>query len=151
MSINISTNSWHYKMAYNVWDFFGKSLSNSLCGYFWQVVFAPIVAIGCTLIVSAICLLLATGAFYVSGAMVGPALAHFGILPDTFLDKGPFNWRFVILSIIIDLIIVAYFLVKNYIKKHKKVKNTTKQSNIVIEFVKSKKQKICPLIKFIDK
>lgn len=157
--LNIKKSSWHYRMVDAVWaDFFNKNISNSLCGYFWQVVFAPIVTIGMIAVILAVIGVLGAGVFYVVGAVIGNILAQFGLLPSSFLlEKGVFKWEHVYASIVVDLLIAAFFYSKYKYRLYKERKraersqsNEPEKVNLVVEFVKAKKRKVCPVLNFVD-
>lgn len=155
--MDINTKSWHYRMVEAVWeDFLNKDISTTLCGYFWQVVFAPIICIVLFSAVLAVIAILGAGAFYIIGGIVGDLLANFGILPPEFaLEKGVFKWEHVYASIVCDIIIGAlwYGRYKHYKYKQEKAyeKNEPKEVNLFVEFIKAKKRKICPILNFVDK
>lgn len=157
--LNIKKSSWHYRMVDAVWaDFFNKNISNSLCGYFWQVVFAPIVTIVMAAVILAVIAILGSGVFYVVGAVIGNLLAHFGLLPSSFLlEKGVFKWEHVYASIGIDILIAAFFYSRYKYRQYKERKRAERslsdepeKVNLVVEFVKAKKRKVCPVLNFVD-
>lgn len=143
-----------------VWsDFFNKNISNSLCGYFWQVVFAPIVTIGMIGVVLAVAGIFLAGALYIVGDVVGGILAQFGILPASFLsEKGVFKWEHVYASIVFDLIFAGILFGRYKYYKYKERKRFERSTstepvkvNLVVEFIKAKKRKVCPVLNFVDK
>ena len=151
--MNISRNSWHYRLADFMLDFANKSPSNSLCVYFWQVVLAPfaIMAVVFALLMAAVVLLIAL--LYGVGTMFNDLLAGIHILPVTFKQlPGIFNYRAVITSLLIDASIIlwcTYKVRKNSRPKSEKI-DEQKEQNFVFAFIKAKKQKICPFINFKD-
>lgn len=154
MSININTKSWHFRLIRN----FDSKPKSNLCGYFWQVVKYIILSV---FIVSVGIILVSAFAFfslYIIGLIAGSTLASVGIFPASFIDvPNTFNWRYVVLSIVIDAVIAAFIYGKHKYDEYRYEKaeksNGTEKStkpNLLFEFVKAKKQKICPLINFVD-
>lgn len=151
--MNISRNSWHYRMADFMLDFFGKSPSNSLCIYFWQVVLSPfLIVAGVAILLFALTAILFVF-LYGFGAFFNDMLASMKILPAIFHQlPGVFNYRAVVTSVIIDTLLVLVIAYNTYFK-HRWVSNKSdepKETNFVFAYVKAKKQKICPFINFKD-
>ncbi|SOK59305.1 Phage protein [Yersinia phage fHe-Yen9-03] len=156
--MKISTNSWHYKMNEYVYDMLNKNISNSLCGYFWQTVFAPIITLTIVLLGLVVISILSWGAFYLVGALFSNFLVWINVLPESFqLLKKVFNWRFIPMSILFDVLVVGVFYSKHKYSSYKERKiEEAKEKGIqidskpllVVEYIKAKKRKICPLIEF---
>lgn len=141
MEIIISRSSWHYRMTQWSWSHFGKEPSSSLCGYFWQTVFSPVIVL-CFYVVLLIAVsALALFAFYLCGAFLCNFLHWINILPATFdIVPGEFNWRHLVISVVIDAVIFVLMYYKNH-KNH---------DSVFIEYIKAKKNKICPFIVYKD-
>lgn len=156
--MKISTNTWHYKMNEYVYDMLNKNISNSLCGYFWQTVFAPIIVFIFTVLGLLAIIILSWGAFYLVGALFSQLLVWINVLPESFtLLKNVFNWRFIPMSILFDVLVVGVFYSKHKYSSYKERKiEEAKEKGIqidskpllVVEYIKAKKRKICPLIEF---
>lgn len=143
--MEISRKSWHYRMTAWCCNHYGKTPSNSLCGYFWQMVFSPFVVILMYVTILVVALTMLWG-LYFSGAMVCNVLHWFNVLPDSFdMVPGVFNWRHLVASLLITICLIGHILHNIH-----KDRNPTKKSNVVFEFIKAKKRKICPLIEFKD-
>lgn len=152
--MNISRNSWHYRMTAFTLDYFSRSPSNSLCLYFWQVVLSPFILIGAAAIILMAILASAVVMLYGIGAIVNDILVWANVLPHSFKQiPGIFNYRAVISSLLIVLVVVLYLLrteIKNRLGIKERNEDEEKEPNFVIAFVKAKKQKICPVITFKD-
>ncbi len=144
--MEISRKSWHYRMTAWCWDHFGKTPSNSLCGYFWQMVSSPFVVIGMYAAILVVVLVMLSWSLYLSGAYLCNFLHWIHVLPDSFdMVPGVINWRHFVVSLLITAGIVAKVVYSVY-----KQENPNKEPNVVFEFIKAKKRKICPLIEFKD-
>lgn len=146
--MEISISSWHYRVVKSVYD----SAHNSLCVYFWQVVSALIVR-----------------AFHI-GFLLFMACFVFGFfaVPITW-GLGELGWiehvvpgevaavPIAIMSIalaaalVIFLMSVIKYLFEEYqYKRNRKKKLVAKEPNLVVEYIRAKKQKVCPTLKFKD-
>lgn len=140
--MKVSTNSWLYRQA----DRFNWQVSNSLCLYFWQVVWAVIF-------------------FWIILPILGTGAAAFifGVLPVAFgsglqflfqLELGnteiqKYLWNLgmgYVAIIIIFSFTSAYWYWKECIRKEK----PKKEDNLVVAYLKAKKRKVCPLIEFTE-
>lgn len=140
----VSKSSWHYRMIDWCWNHVGKSPANTLCGYFWQMVLSPFVVIWFYGVILVLIFLALSWAFYFSGAVACNILNWFHVLPNSFaIEPMTFNWRHVVASLLISSSIASYYFYKF---THEK----TKTPNVVFEFIKAKKRKICPFIEFKD-
>lgn len=142
--MEISRQSKHYRFTSWVWGHFGKSPAKSLCGYFWQMVFAPFALIAFWGIIAFVVLLFVLFCLYLSGAMLSDVLHWIGILPDSFAANGSFNWRHMVISITLTTSVFGYLYRQEWKSTHE-VKD-----NVVIAYVKAKKRKICPIIEYKD-
>jgi hypothetical protein len=143
--MEINRNSWHYRLL----KFSDTVPSTSLCLYFWQV----------ALVVPIKGLVVA-----VFGSLLGVCLVTFLLLfaaPLATLlfflisDLPPSSdWVLLnLLGAIIWLIPIVLFgeVAVKKILRNKETNYTPKEPNILLEFLKAKKEKICPLIQFVDK
>lgn len=145
MEISISRKSWHYRMTAWCWDHLGKEPSKSLCGYFWQMLFAPVVVLGFYGILLFVALIFISFAFYISGAFICDFLHWINVLPASFdVIPGQFNWRHSLVSVLFNASLISFFAYKHFKKE------SGSGDNVVFAFIKAKKRKICPLIEFKD-
>lgn len=145
--MEISISSWHYRVVKSVYD----SAHNSLCVYFWQVVSALIVR-----------------AFHIGFLMfIACFVIGFFAVPITW-GLGELGWiepvvpgevaavPIAIMSIaavaalVIFLMSCIKYLIEEYQYKRKKKKRVAKEPNLVVEYIRAKKQKVCPTLKFKD-
>lgn len=133
----LSRNSWHFKLASSVftdtmWDA-GYTGRISLCSYFWLVVLAGIVnlaALAC-LAVAVIC--------GVSIMVVAPIVWLFTGLAATQAGVGAIIWG------VLASATFCHYLEKWW-KNRNRSKPAPKQSNILVEYIKAKKSKVCPIM-----
>lgn len=140
--MNVSKNAWHYKVLM-VEDQQKIQYGTNLCAYFWMVVVALLMwtagIAAAVLVISAvgICAWLATYVWYF---MIGGA---FGI--------ESFEVRNILLSLVVNGILIAAWLWSIFVRaRSKRKKEVRESSNILVEYVKAKKQRICPIIEFED-
>lgn len=148
MKVTISRSSWHYRMTEGVWGVFNKDPGNSLCTYFWQAVLSPVIALGLTILALIVIFGLIFFLFYVVGDFISHGLWYLNILPDTFNTEKVFNWRFIMVSVLFDASVMALVAFNELVLKRTSTK--TKSTNVVVAFVKAKKNKICPIIEYKD-
>jgi predicted neutral ceramidase superfamily lipid hydrolase len=115
----------------------GWTPSDSLCVYFWQVVFRFCC---CLFVVAATVAPLVSVISYVTGTQDS---SH--ILVQFYSYIG------VIVGFFYGVALVT-FIISSYIIRREAHKKTTKpkQPSIIIEYIKAKKDKVCPMINFID-
>lgn len=147
----INTNSWHAKLHDRFYD--RHSRPHSLCAYFWKMVwacFACAVVAGSTI-------------FGLTVAGVG-VLEHFFVLSTPVLLSLGFVLGLVAIALIIALSIGLAFGAMNLhawydarreekewqrIQAEREGRET--KENIVIQYIKARKSKVCPVIHFEDK
>lgn len=116
--IKVNRNSWHYKLA-NILFTIGRNDSN-LCKYFWEVVISSTISlIIIGLFVSFIYLMI--------------------IELESLLIVG-LSMSFITLPLIAIILLRATGINTRI--------ETPKQLNLFAEYLKAKKEKICPIIKF---
>lgn len=145
----VDVNSWHYKMA-KEWVGDLDYPSNNLCGYFWEVVAGILKTISIAIAFSFIMLSLGF-------IVVSPLVALFNMFFG-FLDAESGVYEAVHMATVFILIAGPYFVVDWLGKRasslpasfnRKRVpKETPKKPNLLFEYLKAKKQKICPIIEF---
>lgn len=118
--MEINTSSWHYKFLYFIRGD-SYAMPINLCNYFWTLVLNFTFSLG---LVSVLYIL-----------PIYFTIAHQSII----------NFFFMV-SVIIHLIVLIMILcVKTSVWL-----NSGSSHNIVMEYIKAKKQKICPIIKYKD-
>lgn len=153
--MKVNKNSWHYKAVTG--DTLGVSgisywkVSRSLCMYFWQVLGmliykAGILLIGLPIILSIFVVIPLT-------SLVGWVVTGNVVRGDT----GLIILFAEVCAILIFLIVfggsVAYNKYEDfqYKKMLKEDDNPVeKEPNLVVEFIKAKKEKLCPMLEFVE-
>lgn len=147
----INANSWHVKLHDRFYD--RHSRPHSLCAYFWKMVWACFM-----------CSVLAGSTIF------GLTVAGVGILEQFFVLSTPvvLSLGFILGLVAIALIIAlsiglafgamnlhAWYDARREEKEWQRIKaeregRETKE-NIVIQYIKARKSKVCPVIHFEDK
>jgi hypothetical protein len=133
----ISRYSWHYR--FNEWFTYnisgGKVEKSSLCPYFWATV--------SRLVVMAV---FAASVITVVG-MIGLGVALLGI--------ATFTGNFAPLIILVSVIAVIAFILFLSVRKEENgyifLNPERSDDSLVVNFAKAKKNKVCPMIQYIDK
>lgn len=138
--ITFSKQSWHYRLYFKV---YGKYPPTSICPYFWKLIWAII--FHCFLMWAAIAFFV-TGMFVASlGILSMPAIGTSIFIGDgsanTLWGLPLYHWKVIIFDVLCWSSLLGFI----YLISLCKIK---KESSLVIEWVKAKKQRICPLIKF---
>lgn len=138
--MDIKTSSWHYRLI----NFFFSKTPRSLCPYFWKVVGALIIA--ATISTALFGVVFGTGMLF---------LKQFGVTSGFWFFAG--SPVIGAISIVVGIVVmIAFFELSDYIndKIKKAIANTKpvedKEPSLVVSFLKSKKEKICPNLKFVD-
>ena len=122
--MKINRNSWHYRWS----NFFTNqnTYNANLCSYFWKLLFSIFMPMLCT-------------------AIIGTTFILF--LMKLFTEPG-----FINIVVITFCVVGCIFLPIWVIKYYKRITNYEEYripgEEVLIEFIKVKKRKICPLIKF---
>jgi hypothetical protein len=144
--MNISKNTWHFGVVAD--DFFfmeGWYPSRSLCLYFWQVVIRLFFGISIGLLAASP---LSTIINYATDTLrSSPFLVEFysfiGFLVGCF-------YLFVAVIFILACVVQAVKWVNSkFPRKHIEPKEP-KEPSIIIEYIKAKKAKVCPMLNFTD-
>ena len=147
----INSNSWHVKLHDRFYD--RHSRPHSLCAYFWKMVWACFVC-----------------AVFIGSMVFGLTVAGAGVLEHFFVLSTPvlLSLGFVLGLIAIALIIAlsiglalgamnlhAWYDLRKEEKEWQRIlaKREGKETkeNIVIQYIKARKSKMCPVIHFEDK
>lgn len=147
----INTNSWHVKLHDRFYD--SHSRPHSLCAYFWKMVwacFACAVVAGSTLF-----------GLTVAGAGV---LEHFFVLSTPVLLSLGFVLGLITIALIIALSIGlafgamnlhAWYDARREEKEWQRIQAESEgretKENVVIQYIKARKSKVCPVIHFENK
>lgn len=144
--MKISKDSWHYKfLTKDFWFVDGTwygNVSNSLCGYFWQVVFKsiehtiknfilPTAVVG----VVAVAPLLQLVLWAVTGYWDLDTFGAFMVVAEVFL------------ALVFSIIFGGFWLYEKI--KYSEVE-MPEEVNIFTEYVKAKHEKVCPVLEFTD-
>ena len=128
--MKINKNSWHYKMNYE----FSERLPKTLCSYFWTTVIRTLLllvfsaAILTTLII-----------------LISPLALLFDIKHP--MQEVSFSIYGLMFALFLCLFIGAK--VENY-KRNKYLIRPYKKPNILWDYLKAKKEKVCPFLEFED-
>lgn len=122
--MKINKNSWHYKFLNKHMNVY--PIKNNLCGYFWQVVGHL-----------ALSVFVLTSCLFIVLTMLSPLLLFFKFKINEFLVAG------IIIDILIILILLPALLRKIF-------KKPIGSNNLILEYIKAKKSKLCPIIEFVD-
>ena len=158
--MNINKNSWHYKMNFwfksgNIWK-----MPKTLCGYFWTTVQHLVMCTVLAIVVSAV------------GMMIGaPLVVDAGLGAWLGISSTVLTW---VVSAIVGIISVVVFLAGSVftmfsivfgfsklaetLKERKAKKENArisaglpvKEAPMVIQYLKARKQKICPMIDYVE-
>jgi len=127
--MKISRNSWHYKLRH-----WGSSIrryeSPTLCHYFWWLTLKIVVAVGLAFFLGAL------GMVFIYSII------------DFF--KSPFFISNSIAVVTIVLMVVLPLLTILFIREKLGRPIKTPGSSILTEYIKAKKNKLCPLIEYCD-
>lgn len=130
----IKKTSWHYKLI----KFFDFRPSNSLCPYVRQLVLA------CLLVLFNIAVGIAISIVFVLQPIhVLLALAGLMVITPNALAIGLIGWAVWVL--------IGIFVGGHWLRKWNRERNKSKpetEPNIVMAYIKAKKEKICPTIDF---
>lgn len=132
--MKINTKSWHYRFLKSL----NTSIPNSLCPYFWKVVFTI------TWITGSILLLIA---FFTSiGARIFEGIGF-------ALDNMVLYWSLAAVVGTVtatSAIVLVVAVIFGFVWAKENFKPPYKEEPLIITFVKNKKSKICPRLEFED-
>lgn len=138
--MDIKKSSWHYKLV----DFMCDYHSRSLCDYVWQVIRSVIVVLLVIVFFMAI-----TGV--IGGLILDKAFSYDSpslLLMVTLLPVV----GAITLSVVGALCFGVIYYTDNYFKQRTKLKEgmKPKPDGILTAYIKAKKEKLCPQLKFVD-
>lgn len=128
--MKVNKNSWHYKILTERFCFmegwYECYISGSLCLYFWQVMFRLFLGVGLGLLVVS--------------PLFSWTIILLGLDPSVLGATG-------VLVLIMGLTATsaAIYIGMEFIVSKEK------EPNLVVEYIKSKKNKVCPIIEFVEK
>lgn len=134
--MEINEKSWHFRLvqfttyhsARNIREYGG-----TLCEYFWLVVYA---------IFSNTCK--AVAVFFLAWLFIYQPVSYIWA-PDDSKLLLVFMWAF---FFVLAGIVFAIFFIRDKLRNRNRV-HKVKQPNIVVEYIRAKKQKFCPVIKIV--
>lgn len=130
--MKISEQSWHYRLL----NFCNYTPQRSLCLYFWQVVWSVLTT------TVAVCIMTILAALFLY-MMAMPVLAFLGVVtPGGYICV--ILWVVVLAGIFEDQIKNKY---RDWQFREKKERKES-EPNILSEWIKAKKNKVCPTIEF---
>lgn len=140
--MEINKNSWHFKIL-TAKPFDPETLPRSLCSYFWAVVFAFWTRVAIGAVVGAIIFIFT----------VFPAYGVAILIKTEYFSIDHFLALFSLLGIIGAMsILIGVFKVKekyDRLYSSHPLKSAVRES-LILQFLKSKKDKVCPTINYID-
>ena len=150
--MKVNENSWHYKMVtYNDGPY--TTLPMTVCGYFWAVVWAIVKRVGSILRIVSVVSLFAFAIGSVFNFIFVGVQDGQGAFQLVSLVTGAFIIIVMtigaVLGFIIFLIAGIHILILHMIacRKYPK-KKVDKKPNLVVEYLKAKKNKVCPLVEY---
>lgn len=147
--MKVNKNSWHYRLLTG--DIFGIqgvnywNVSSSLCLYFWQVVFV--------LLWKGVALFFLIP-FVINALLIMPLVSTLGVITTGVMlqeDTG-------LIILVIELIVIIGFVITwaelslyTFLKdKTDLAEVVEKEPNLFVEYIKAKKNKLCPIIEFVE-
>lgn len=141
--MEVSKNAWHYKILMTETQAKIRN-GTSLCSYFWDVVFTVFawIFIGIMSLVVIVCVL--TGLFYI--------LYAWYFMIGSLVGVETFSTELIRVSLVLNYVGIFCWFVFSIKRLLSKLKNgeILKSDNLAFEYIKAKKQKICPVIQFKD-
>lgn len=131
MSIQISRESWHFKLV----KFFFDQYSNGLCQYVRRLILSMCIA-------AALCVVACGGVWFLFGLPIKFGLSFFY---DIAYTKEQLVLTYISLAVwVIGLVGISGVLIKDRIES-----NPDRKPSVFVEYIKAKKQKVCPNIEFV--
>ena len=138
--MKVSSDSWHYKILMTEHQQMVRR-GTSLCVYFWLVVlsmfiwtFAAVASVGITAAIGMACYLV----FYV----------WYFLVADLFFGVQSFDLQNLNLSLGIHAFMFGVWVFSVIFRFKNKIVGREPSDNLVIEYVRAKKRKVCPIIEF---
>jgi len=147
--MKVNKNSWHYRLLTG--DIFGIqgvnswNVSSSLCLYFWQVVFM--------LLWKGVALFFLTP-FVINSLLILPLVSTLGVITTGVIVQGDTGLTVLVMELIVIIVFVivwAGLSLYTFLKdKTDLVGVVEKEPNLFVEYIKAKKNKLCPIIEFVE-
>lgn len=140
--MNISRDSWHYRFL----NFLGFRPSKSLCLYFWQVVlFAPMVLLVRTVAIFFVSMAF-LGVFFLLLTPIWLPIVEWDIFGNPSLTPEYFkHW---LMPGMASLFWIACLVALIHHRVKQRRKHSPKPDGLIKSYLKAKKEKVCPTIKF---
>lgn len=146
--MNVSTDSWHYKIAYNKHVRTSKSIPANLCNYFW---FVAVYVIFKILVPISVSILYIIGLYIMSNYDFNELSV---LSQSVYVISVSINALIAFMIFMVIVITVVNCIIKGIEYTFNKITNKTKrckEPNLVVEYIRAKKQRVCPMIKFTNK
>ena len=147
--MKVNKNSWHYRLLTG--DIFGIqgvnswNVSSSLCLYFWQVVFK--------LLWKGVALFFLTP-FVINSLLILPLVSTLGLITTGVIVQGDTGLTVLVMElivIIVFVIVLAGLSLYTFLKDKTDLADVVeKDPNLFVEYIKAKKNKLCPIIEFVE-
>lgn len=147
--MKVNKNSWHYRLLTG--DIFGIqgvnswNVSSSLCLYFWQVVFM--------LLWKGVALFFLTP-FVINSLLILPLVSTLGLITTGVIVQGDTGLTVLVMElivIIVFVIVLAGLSLYTFLKDKTDLADVVeKDPNLFVEYIKAKKNKLCPIIEFVE-
>ena len=147
--MKVNKNSWHYRLLTG--DIFGIqgvnswNVSSSLCLYFWQVVFM--------LLWKGVALFFLTP-FVINSLLILPLVSTLGLITTGVIVQGDTGLTVLVMElivIIVFVIVLAGLCLYTFLKDKTDLADVVeKDPNLFVEYIKAKKNKLCPIIEFVE-
>lgn len=141
--MKISVNSWHYRTA-NKFDW---QVSNSLCVYFWQVVWGMIFW---WIVIPVILTIVGLTVFLFFPFCVGKLILD---LFDYTITGGSWVLSFKFIGVGYLVLSILFALLAGHtcfveLRRRSQAQKSKKEDSLFVAYIKAKKRKICPIIDF---
>ena len=142
--MKINKSAWHYELiTEGLFWLDGQLPSRSLCVYFWQVVWMLLKGVGVAMLVAS--------------PLVALAWSVAGYSPEALLMLVPYVvWAYIgatclamaVIFVFAGTVVLICEGVKLMVKKIGIKKSSSSPTSLVYNYIKAKKDKICPIIDF---
>lgn len=147
--MKVNKNSWHYRLLtgeiFGIEGINSWNVSSSLCLYFWQVVFA--------LLWKGVALFFLIP-FVINALLIMPMTFILGWITTGVMLQGDTG----LTKLVIELIVIigcvitwAGLSLYTFLKDKTDLAGVVeKEPNLFVEYIKAKKNKLCPIIEFVE-
>lgn len=136
--MKIKRTSWHYRLL----DFFSMQVPGNLCTYFWKVFFTGV--LGALIFFVAIPCVIFTA---VSPFVLGVLYFLVGSAPGSIIMI--IGTAAIIVAAVFGFIFGGVWSVE-WVKDHPVSFSKAGEPSVVVEYIKAKHRKICPILEFQD-